>query len=767
MQRSTLLPLACCLAAACHDPTPSTPTPGASEAVARATLTAGGRLEAEAMTLTGLVKETDAAFSGGFASGGAFVRTASLGSSGNAAAVFDGPSGSYALFVGYYDETDGVSSFSLSVDGAQIAAWKADGALGDTRPSAKTLVRKALGTRALQTGALLRLTARSASGEWGRLDYLDLLPLAPLDGAAPPPATDASRADASRVDAKPAPAPAPDSGTTPPAPPPPVTPAPSCPGGGSSGAAPNGTTAGAITVPHPTLANLSVEWAVSGDANTNGVVEVRYRKAGDPLWRKGMPLRRVPAGSAEGFSWGNRHSGSLFDLEPGTSYEVELYLHDPDGGCQVKTVTAQTRPLPVPMPGAPVKPATPSSFASLAAAAAPGDILELAAGSYSGFTFGRDGQAGKPIVIRGTAGAVVNGSVILTGRKHVHLTGLTINGLVRIDGTQLVAVMRCTVKTSSDGINAYKRAEDSYLADNVVTGATAWAASSLGVDGNNLGEGIRVTGPGHVIAYNRVTGFRDNLSFFEDGEAVEQYSIDVIGNDVQAAADDGIEADFCFHNCRVLRNRFTNVFVAMSSQPGLGGPTYFIRNVVYSGVYVAAFKLHRGSVGDVALHNTIVKNGDALAIESGDAHHRQYFRNNLFLGGPGGTYNSWSSGSGKVVNLPYAATDASFDYDGFGSTTGAFSGKLGSASFASLAELRSKTTEQHAVQLALNVFASAVTYPASPFPALPVADLRLKAGSAAVDVGLVIPNVNDGYAGAAPDLGAYELGAPLPVYGPR
>jgi hypothetical protein len=31
----------------------------------------------------------------------------------------------------------------------------------------------------------------------------------------------------------------------------------------------------------------------------------------------------------------------------------------------------------------------------------------------------------------------------------------------------------------------------------------------------------------------------------------------------------------------------------------------------------------------------------------------------------------------------------------------------------------------------------------------------------------VIPQVTDGYAGAAPDLGAVELGQPLPHYGPR
>ena len=46
-------------------------------------------------------------------------------------------------------------------------------------------------------------------------------------------------------------------------------------------------------------------------------------------------------------------------------------------------------------------------------------------------------------------------------------------------------------------------------------------------------------------------------------------------------------------------------------------------------------------------------------------------------------------------------------------------------------------------------------------------DFRLKPGSAPVDAGVVIPNITDGYAGAAPDMGAFELGAPLPHYGPR
>jgi hypothetical protein len=46
-------------------------------------------------------------------------------------------------------------------------------------------------------------------------------------------------------------------------------------------------------------------------------------------------------------------------------------------------------------------------------------------------------------------------------------------------------------------------------------------------------------------------------------------------------------------------------------------------------------------------------------------------------------------------------------------------------------------------------------------------DFRLKAGSAAVDAGEVLPSINDNYTGSRPDIGAYEIGRPLPQYGPR
>jgi hypothetical protein len=82
--------------------------------------------------------------------------------------------------------------------------------------------------------------------------------------------------------------------------------------------------------------------------------------------------------------------------------------------------------------------------------------------------------------------------------------------------------------------------------------------------------------------------------------------------------------------------------------------------------------------------------------------------------------------------------------------------------------MRANTTETDAVELDMSVFTAAVEFPASgPFPERSIPDLRILASSAAADRGVVLPNVNDGFSGAGPDLGAYEAGAGLPHYGPR
>ena len=55
----------------------------------------------------------------------------------------------------------------------------------------------------------------------------------------------------------------------------------------------------------------------------------------------------------------------------------------------------------------------------------------------------------------------------------------------------------------------------------------------------------------------------------------------------------------------------------------------------------------------------------------------------------------------------------------------------------------------------------------APATTIPPQHATLNAGCNAVDAGQVLPNINDGFSGNAPDLGAFEVGQPLPHYGPR
>ena len=96
-------------------------------------------------------------------------------------------------------------------------------------------------------------------------------------------------------------------------------------------------------------------------------------------------------------------------------------------------------------------------------------------------------------------------------------------------------------------------------------------------------------------------------------------------------------------------------------------------------------------------------------------------------------------------------------------------------SFKTLAEFAAATgQETHGVELDYDIFEKAAapnpppnsSVPGKPYEAADF-DFRLKAGSRAIDAGVKIPNVNDGFSGRAPDLGAYEAGQPVPVYGPR
>lgn len=513
---------------------------------------------------------------------------------------------------------------------------------------------------------------------------------------------------------------------------------------GYLGVAQNQTMPGDVSSPYPTIQNLAVEWYIEGDDNQNGLVTMRFRKKGSGKWMEGMPLRRVPAGKNIGFTWENKHSGSIFGLEPDTEYEIALSLTDTDGGNAEKSLIARTRPVPRIDDSA--------------------EIIEIVPGDYDTLKT-KSGAEDHPVVYRCKNGIATFKYIDLKNNEWVfiqnlHIKNLSKNGIgIQLNGARNCVVSGCTIDAVY-GIVAYlPGAINCYFSDNVITGTSEWTPEAMGAHGKNIGEGIEITGPGNVICYNKVTGFRDCISTMEDQHVFDQTCIDIYNNDIYSGADDGIEADFCFANCRIYNNRLTNCYVGLSSQPGLGGPTYFMRNAMYNIVH-AAFKLHRFSQGDVILHNTVIKVGAGLSGNTPMDY--AYFRNNLAIGGPTGGVNWGDYGAGN----PYAADiiepgdHSSFDYDAVGVYEVPYVAKIDGKPFSEV--------EEHGIEhIRLEKTFKNVPFPNPPVPERSIVDLRPLPESRVIDAGVRISNVNDNFTGKAPDCGAYEKGQELPHYGPR
>jgi hypothetical protein len=172
----------------------------------------------------------------------------------------------------------------------------------------------------------------------------------------------------------------------------------------------------------------------------------------------------------------------------------------------------------------------------------------------------------------------------------------------------------------------------------------------------------------------------------------------------------------------------------------------------------APFKF-RTTDRSVIAHNTIVM-WNAMICCSGAHLLRSIVKNNLWVSVSGGQI--WDFGS--------AVKDwrSDFNNDGFdwGASTAPF--RYGGLTYSSLAGFAAASgLETNGRQFSrASCFATFNVPGPAPVP-IPAQDLTLKAGCSVVDAGVALPNINDGFIGTAPDLGAHELGQPLPAYGPR
>ena len=531
----------------------------------------------------------------------------------------------------------------------------------------------------------------------------------------------------------------------------------------------NAATAGKFTEELSTIKCLGVRWLVGGDDNHNARVRVEYRKVGTKEWRRALDLFGV---ETEGIRKVNRppagqrlYAGSIFDLAPGTRYEVKLSLEDPDGGSVVKTVRMTTWTQPKRPIGGRKTGVRPGGLKAALKSAKPGDTLVLGKGVYKGRFALRSGEPGRPIVLIGSPDgpAVLDGGgagnvISASGVHDVMLERLTFQNArwaLAFNGAARISVTGCVIRDCDHGFVAQRdsgKQQRIYIADNVLVGRSKWPRNR-GIESR---RGIQVSGTGHVICHNRISNFGDGIDTFSNYPCA---AIDIYGNEISECTDDGIEMDYSEHNTRCFDNRLTNVFQGISIQPIHGGPVYVFRNAMYN-VTAETFKMHNNPSGGIFYHNTSVKAGMPLVLWTGETVNNCITRNNLFVGTEGNyAYES---------TAPMRRCD--FDYDGFGGTWKQFL-KFNRVRYKTIEAARENAPAyRNVIRVSpARVFASGIKPPGDAKTKfdIRVNDLRIKAGSAGVDAGVALDNINDGFKGKAPDLGAYELGAKLPHYGPR
>lgn len=521
---------------------------------------------------------------------------------------------------------------------------------------------------------------------------------------------------------------------------------------------------GEIEFDPPTIHTIGLSLPVlAGDEDVDATVLVSYRPAGSSTWKEALPLQRVLTKTLSRpdptpFPIAEQFAGSIFGLDADRSYEVKLDIADPDGTTAAKVATVRTRAMPPEGPASPHVVRVDSSHALSRAlsAANPGDVVELAPGVYAGpFKIVRSGTPADPIVLRGldrdrTILEAPDYGLAVTG-SHVIVERLTIRRTtwgMKITDADDVVVRHVRIVEVPYGINATGGANRNfYICDNVLAGnGVVWPDySSKTWDF----EGIVITGSGHVVCHNTLSGFGDALGLSPQ-TAIPNRAIDFYGNDVVWGGDDGIELDYTERNVRAWGNRFGNVGMGISFQPIWGGPAYAFRNVIYNTAN-APYKLNQDPSGFHIFHNTAIRPGWAWT-QYGALVSNFSFANNLTIG------------TEQPVYLQPIIRFAQIDYNGW-APDGEFTLRDKWWDFADLQ--KSSPYERHGVLLRQPVFQDAVDIPKQFADFMPPAPVRLHPESNAVDAGVRLPNINDDFTGQAPDLGALELGQPVPRYGVR
>ena len=238
-------------------------------------------------------------------------------------------------------------------------------------------------------------------------------------------------------------------------------------------------------------------------------------------------------------------------------------------------------------------------------------------------------------------------------------------------------------------------------------------------------------------------------------------SIDIYNNYITNAHDNSIEMDGSMHNIRLMRNVLINsASHPMSTQPSVGGPIYWIRNIVYHAPG-GSTRMTAGSPGVFFYNNTVTTETSA-----GSSRFTLAQQPDARPGHGAGNFQRQHPRRFQHLRLQRLPSEpwrrAGLPMERWPTAGARWGPRPGYATFADY--VKATRQDQSSITLDYDIFMNVPKLDRDPktvqrlydFKDL---DFRLKPGSAAIDRGVVIANITDGFAGKAPDLARSRPGS--------
>lgn len=352
---------------------------------------------------------------------------------------------------------------------------------------------------------------------------------------------------------------------------------------------------------------------------------------------------------------------------------------------------------------------------------------------------------------------------IFDGLTFRHYGGGSYAKAIYIDDGSNHVIQNCVFAINDSGIGLKRASHQNLIQNNEFYDTVfmwPWDAVKAGSQLESGGVVVYdpMSGRGNVIRSNSFHDFFDGFQTCpgsDNGPMTNE--MDVYDNQVYRAGDDGLSADGVCSNLRIWNNRFHDVLVGISLAPILEGPVYALRNLIYktgagNSIYTGyPFKFNVGSQptsGYMYLfHNTSDASylgNHGFDIKSPGTWQGIVARNNIWVGTD---YALRNANTSQPVDMDY---DLLWN-DGLNHLV-----RWGSTNYTTLMDYQLGTGQNLNGLEANALFAD----PGN-------GDYQLQATSPAIDQGLVIAGINDGFHGLAPDLGAHEylaISIPWPAW---